>query len=72
MIRNEHYRGIKLDWNELLHNSIAIIGSRKASNLELEKAYYLSYRNNRSTYIDKWFNVINWDKAEENYKNPIN
>ncbi|HSQ88199.1 superoxide dismutase [Romboutsia sp.] len=36
-----------------------------------EHAYYLSYKNNRGTYIDKWFNVINWDKAEENFKNPI-
>lgn len=32
-----------------------------------EHAYYLSYKNNRANYIDNWFNVINWDKALENY-----
>lgn len=32
-----------------------------------EHAYYLSYKNNRSNYMDNWFNVINWDKALENY-----
>ena len=36
-----------------------------------EHAYYLKYKNNRGNYIDNWFNVINWDKAEENFKNPI-
>lgn len=32
-----------------------------------EHAYYLSYKNNRSNYIDNWFNLVNWDKALENY-----
>ena len=34
-----------------------------------EHAYYLSYKNDRASYIDKWFNIINWNKAEENYEN---
>lgn len=32
-----------------------------------EHAYYLKYKNQRSSYIDNWFNVINWDKAFEYY-----
>lgn len=36
-----------------------------------EHAYYLAYKNDRSAYVDKWFNIINWDKADANYKNPV-
>lgn len=32
-----------------------------------EHAYYLQYENKRADYIDNWVNVINWDKALENY-----
>lgn len=36
-----------------------------------EHAYYLKYKNERSKYIDNWFNLINWDKALTNYsENP--
>lgn len=36
-----------------------------------EHAYYLKYQNRRAEYIDNWFNVIDWKKAEEIYKHPI-
>ncbi|KUG11296.1 superoxide dismutase [Elizabethkingia sp. HvH-WGS333] len=32
-----------------------------------EHAYYLKYKNKRPDYVTAFFDVINWDKVEENY-----
>jgi Fe-Mn family superoxide dismutase len=33
-----------------------------------EHAYYLKNYNVRADYIDNWFNVLNWQQAENNYQ----
>ena len=33
-----------------------------------EHAYYLQYQNRRADYVDGWFGLINWRKAEKRYQ----
>lgn len=37
-----------------------------------EHAYYLKHYNMRASYIDDWFNVINWDKANKRFMECFN
>ena len=33
-----------------------------------EHAYYLQYQNRRNDYVDGWFGLINWRKADKRYR----
>lgn len=33
-----------------------------------EHAYYLQYQNRRADYVDGWFNLIHWRKAQKRYE----
>jgi Fe-Mn family superoxide dismutase len=37
-----------------------------------EHAYYLQYKNDRSSYVDNWWNIINWDDVEKRFNNALN
>jgi len=36
-----------------------------------EHAYYLKYQNKRGSYVDAFFNVINWDEVSKRYNKAI-
>ncbi|MFN7991311.1 MAG: superoxide dismutase [Candidatus Micrarchaeia archaeon] len=48
------------------------LGKKPVLGLDVwEHAYYLKYQNRRAEYVDGFFNIINWDEADRNYKEAL-
>lgn len=51
------------------HNLLGLNGWKPILVLDVwEHAYYLDYVNNRATFVESWWQVVNWDHVEEQFK----
>lgn len=56
--------------NPMMRN--ALVPGKPILALDLwEHAYYLDYQYKRKNYVDAFFNVINWNKVNENYEEAL-
>lgn len=56
--------------NPLMDNAV-VKGKPVLGNDVWEHAYYLDYKNKRGDYLGKWWDVLNWKQASDNYAAAI-
>ena len=51
------------------HQDLTVQGATPLMVLDVwEHAYYLQYRNDRGAYVDKWWDIANWDDVSKRFE----
>ncbi|MBD3362852.1 superoxide dismutase [Candidatus Dojkabacteria bacterium] len=60
--RNDNFEIMQIE----NHNKLYLTNYKLLLALDVwEHAYYLDYKNDRNEYVDRWWNVVNWDEVEQ-------